>query len=31
LTGASFATQVMLTKKAAASVIRTKEAPVLGH
>jgi len=29
LTGASFATQVLLTKKAAASVIRTKDAPAL--
>lgn len=29
LTGASFATQVLLTKKAAASVIRTTEAPAL--
>jgi hypothetical protein len=29
LTGASFATQVLLTKKAAASVIRTTDAPAL--
>ncbi len=29
LTGASFATQVLLTKKAAATVIRTKDAPAL--
>jgi hypothetical protein len=29
LTGASFATQVLLTKKAAASVIRTSDAPAL--